>query len=117
MAQKQSWTYPQYLKKISELEVATRQQNRIQRHLKESKLPAGKTLDTFNLKVSKSINPAQIRALAENPAWVRAAENIIIFGPSGVGKTHIAAAIANNLITQGIRSFFISTTALVAPTA
>jgi len=113
MAQKQTWTYPQYLKKLSELEVATRYQNRVQRYIKESKLPAGKTLDTFNFKEAKSINPAQIKALAENSAWVKKAENVIIFGPSGVGKTHIAAAIANNLITQGIRSFFISTTTLV----
>lgn len=113
MAQEQSWTYQQYLKKLSELEIATRYQNRIQRHTKESKLPSGKTLDTFNFKAAKSINPAQIKALAENPSWVKTAENIIIFGPSGVGKTHIAAAIANNLITQGIRSLFISTTKLV----
>jgi len=112
-AQEQSWTYPQYLKALSELEVTARYQNRVQRHIKESKLPAGKTLATFDFKAVKSINPAQIKALAENTAWVKKAENIIIFGPSGVGKTHIAAAIANNLIMQGIRSFFISTTALV----
>jgi DNA replication protein DnaC len=113
VAQKQNWTYPQYLKKLAELEAATRYQNRLQRHIKESKLPIGKTLDTFNFKVTKSINPAQISALAENSSWVKKAENIIIFGPSGVGKTHIAAAIATSLIAQGIRSFFISTTTLV----
>ena len=112
-AQKNSWTYPQYLKALSELEASTRYQNRVQRHLKEAKLPEGKTLATFDFKVTKSINPAQIKALAEDTGWVKKAENIIIFGPSGVGKTHIAAAIADNLITQGIRSLFISTTTLV----
>lgn len=110
---KKSWTYPQYLKALSELEASTRYQNRVQRHLKESKLPAGKTLATFDFKATKSLNPAQIKALAEDTGWVKKAENIIIFGPSGVGKTHIAAAIADNLITQGIRSLFISTTTLV----
>lgn len=112
-AQNQSWTYPQYLKALSELETSARYQNRVQRHLKESKLPAGKTLATFDFKKTKSINPAQIKALAEDTGWVKKAENIIIFGPSGVGKTHIAAAIADNLITQGVRSLFISTTTLV----
>lgn len=112
-AQKKSWTYPQYLKALSELEASTRCQNRVQRHLKESKLPTGKTLATFDFKATKSLNPAQIKALAEDTGWVKKAENIIIFGPSGVGKTHIAAAIADNLITQGIRSLFISTTTLV----
>lgn len=112
-AQKKSWTYPQYLTALSELESSTRYQNRVQRHLKESKLPAGKTLATFDFKATKSLNPAQIKALAEDTGWVKKAENIIIFGPSGVGKTHIASAIADNLITQGIRSLFISTTTLV----
>lgn len=112
-AQQQSWTYPQYLKVLSELEISARYQNRVQRHLRESKLPVGKTLATFDFKATKTINPAQIKALAEDTGWVKRAENLIIFGPSGVGKTHIAAAIADNLITQGIRSLFISTTKLV----
>lgn len=112
-AQNKSWTYPQYLKALSELETSARYQKRVQRHLKESKLPTGKTLATFDFKKTKSINPAQIKALAEDTGWVKKAENIIIFGPSGVGKTHIAAAIADNIITQGIRSLFISTTTLV----
>ena len=55
----------------------------------------------------------QIEALSENPAWVRQANNLIIFGPSGVGKTHLASAIAHRLIEQGVRSLFTSTTALV----
>jgi len=112
-AQTQNWTYPQYLKSLCEIEVSTRYQSRVQRHLKESKLPPGKTLATFDFKSMKSINPAQIKALSEDVGWVKRAENIIIFGPSGVGKTHIAAAIADRLITQGIRSLFISTTTLV----
>lgn len=112
-AQTQSWTYSQYLKSLCEIEVSARYQSRVQRHLKESKLPPGKTLATFDFKNIKSINPAQIKALSEDAGWVKKAENIIIFGPSGVGKTHIAAAIADRLITQGIRSLFISTTTLV----
>lgn len=112
-AQNKSWTYPQYLKALSELETSTRYQNRMRRYLKESKLPPGKTLATFDFKTTKSINPAQIKALAENIGWVKKAENIIIFGPSGVGKTHIAAAIADNLVAQGVRPLFISTTTLV----
>jgi len=112
-AQEQGWTYPGYLKALSELEVTKRYQNRVQRHIKESKLPPGKTLATFDFKAALSINAAQIKALAENSGWVKKAENIIIFGPSGVGKTHIAAAIASHLITQGVRTFFMSTTTLV----
>lgn len=112
-AQKQHWSYPQYLAALSEIEVAARYQKRVQRHLKEAKLPPGKTLVSFNFKAVKSINAAQIKALAENISWIKQAENLIIFGPSGVGKTHLAAAISSSLIAQGIRALFMPTTTLV----
>lgn len=107
------WTYTDYLSALSDIELASRRQKRIQRHIKESKLPIGKTLDTFNFKAAKSINAAQIQALAENNSWVKQANNLIIFGPSGVGKTHLACAIAHRLIEQGSRALFISSTILV----
>jgi DNA replication protein DnaC len=112
-AMQEHWTYADYLSVLSDLEVSSRRQKRIQRHIKESKLPIGKTLDTFDFKITKSINAAQIQALAENNIWVKQANNLVIFGPSGVGKTHLAAAIAYRMIEQGSRALFISTTALV----
>ncbi len=107
------WTYTDHLSVLSDIELTSRRQKRIQRHIKESKLPVGKTLDVFNFKAAPSINAAQIQALAENNSWVKQANNLIIFGPSGVGKTHLACAIAYRLIEQGTRALFISTTALV----
>lgn len=70
-------------------------------------------LIAFDFKATKSINAAQIQALAENNAWVKQANNLVIFGPSGVGKTHLACAIGYRMIEQGSRVLFISTTALV----
>lgn len=112
-AQKNHWSYPRYLTALGELEATARYQRRIQRYLKEAKLPPGKTLATFDFKAVKSINAAHIKALAENVSWVKQAENLIIFGPSDVGKSHLASAISSSLITQGIRALFTSTTALV----
>jgi DNA replication protein DnaC len=112
-AMQENWTYTDYLSALSNLELSSRRQKRIQRHIKESKLPVGKTIDTFDFKITKSINPAQIQALAENNSWVKQANNLVIFGPSGVGKTHLASAIAYRMIEQGSRALFISTTALV----
>ena len=48
-AQEESWSYAKYLASLSEYEVAARYNKRVQRHTKESKLPPGKTLATFNL--------------------------------------------------------------------
>lgn len=112
-AQANSWTYPEYLTALSDQEAASRQQKRIQRHIKEAKLPPGKTLDTFNFKEAPSVNGAQIAALADNVSWVTEANNLMIFGPSGVGKTHLASAIAYRLIQQGVRVLCTSTTSLV----
>lgn len=113
VAQKKQATYPEYLMALSNMEAASRQQKRIARHIKESKLPPGKTLDSFDFKLAKSINAAQITALADNTSWIKQANNLVIFGPSGVGKSHLAAAIAYRLIEQGIRCLFFQATALV----
>ena len=112
-AEEKHWSYTKYLAILSELEATARYNKRVQRHIKESKLPSSKTLATFNFSAAKSINQAQIEALAENNDWVKNAENVVIFGPSGVGKTHLAAAIGYNLINQGTRVLFASTTEVV----
>ena len=112
-AQEKSWSYERCLATLCEQEIAARYSKRIHRYLKEAKLPAGKTLATFDFKYAKSVNMAHIQALAENSSWLDKAENLIIFGPSGVGKSHIAAAIGHALVDQGIRCFFSSTSSLV----
>jgi DNA replication protein DnaC len=112
-AAREKWDYPQYLATLANCELASRQQKRIQRHLKESGLPLGKTLDSFDFTTSKSINAVQITALANDLGWVQQANNLVLFGPSGVGKTHLAAAIGCRLIEKGIRVLFTPTTSLV----
>jgi DNA replication protein DnaC len=112
-AEKSNWSYAEYLKMLAELEANNRYQKRIERYIKESKIPSGKTLSNFDFKAAKSVNAAQIKALAENTSWVKQAENIIIFGPSGVGKSHLAAAIGLNLIMQNMRVLFTQTTTIV----
>ena len=112
-AESNHWPYAKFLAKLADLEACDKKQRRIQRYIHEAKLPIGKTLDTFNFKEAQSVNAARIRALAENADWVNKASNLVIFGPSGVGKTHLAAAITYKLIEQGIRALFTSTTALV----
>ena len=107
------WSHPEYLAVLADKEVTSRRQKRIQRHTQEAKLPPGKTLDTFDFQAASTVHAAQVTALAENTSWVKDANNVVMFGPSGVGKTHLASAIAYRLIQQGIRALFMSTTTLV----
>lgn len=62
---------------------------------------------------TKSVNQPQVQALMDDTAWVKNANNVIIFGPSGVGKTHLAAAIGYRMIEQGQRCLFAATTSIV----
>ena len=112
-AVKNNWEYSKYLSYLCDLEIQKREQNRLTRRIKESSLPANKTLSSFDFKANKKINSAQINALANTDSWIKNANNIIIFGPSGVGKTHIAAAIGYRQIELGHRVKFTQTSHLV----
>lgn len=113
LAEKQGWTYQQYLAALCDKQLACREQRRIQRHLHEAKLPVGKTLDTFEFNKLTSIKRTQLSAFAETTSWIDQAHNLILFGPSGVGKTHLAAAIGKRLIEHNVRVLFVKTTLLV----
>ena len=112
-ALKNNWEYSQYLSHLCSLEIQKREENRLKRRIKESSLPAGKVLSNFNFKANKSINAAQINALAGTDSWLKKANNIILFGPSGVGKTHIAAAIGYKQIELGNKVKFMQTSHMV----
>lgn len=112
-ASEKNFSHALYLSHLAELEINARHEKRIARNVKESKLPIGKTLATFDFKIAPSINKQHFLALAEDISWVKQAHNLVIFGPSGVGKTHLAAAIGYRMIEQGLRCLFASTTELV----
>lgn len=112
-AEESRWTYEQFLTALCEIETAGQKQRKIQRNMLDAKLPIGKSLDTFRFSMAKSINSAQISSYAENTRWVNEAQNLLIFGPSGTGKTHLAAAIGKRLVEHGVRVLFAKTTILV----
>lgn len=112
-ADAQQWNGAQYLAALCEHELQDRYSRRIARFTKESRLPVGKTLGTFNFDYTPGLNPKKINALANDIDWVDRATNLLFFGPSGVGKTHLAAAISHRLIEKSIRVKYYYATALV----
>lgn len=54
------------------------------------------------------MNAAQIRLLSETADWVDASENVLLFGVSGLGKNHLAAAVVEGVVNQGYRARFYS---------
>jgi DNA replication protein DnaC len=112
-ASQRGWDPSQYLAALCEAEVNQRYSRRIAGYFKESKLPVGKTLSSFDFSQLPGLEIGKLSALATDPSWVNRAENVLFFGPSGTGKTHLAPAICNGLIEQGVRIRYYQATALV----
>ncbi len=73
----------------------------------------GKTLASFDFSEVAELPAARIEALAGCADWTRQGRNVLLFGASGVGKTHLAAAIGHGLTERGVRVRYAATTALV----
>jgi DNA replication protein DnaC len=112
-ADRESWPAAKTLAALMEHEVAERARRRTARHLLEARLPAGKTLDLFDFAAVSSISKARITALAEGDSWLDQGTNILLFGPPGVGKSHLAAALGHAMVDAGYRVLFTRTTDLV----
>ena len=111
-ADKESWPAARFLAALAECEIAERETRRIQRHLNEARLPAGKTLATFDFKALPSVPRRRIEALAAGD-WLETGANLIAIGNSGAGKTHVLCAIGHALIETGWRVLYTRTTDLV----
>ncbi len=103
----------QYLKMLCEHELADRHSRRLARHMRESRLPVCKSIESFDFGAVPALNKTQIMGLASGDVWIENGRNLLIFGPSGVGKTHLAAGIGEKLIEAGYRVLFVRTTELV----
>jgi DNA replication protein DnaC len=112
-ADRESWPAAKTLAALMEHEVAERARRRSARHLLEARLPAGKTLDCFDFTAVTSISKARVIALAEGDSWLDQGTNILLFGPPGVGKSHLAAALGHAMVDAGYRVLFTRTTDLV----
>jgi DNA replication protein DnaC len=112
-AERNGWDGAHYLSALCEQELAERYSRRIARYSKESHLPVGKSLASFDFTQVPGLAREQLEVLAGSSDWTRQARNVLLFGPSGVGKTHLAAAIGHGLTTQSVRVRHFATTALV----
>jgi DNA replication protein DnaC len=112
-ADREGWPAERFLAALAELEIAERAQRRIQRHLAEARLPAGKTLDSFDFTAVPMVSKAHVMALASGDTWLGKGGTILCFGPPGSGKSHLGAALGHALVENGFRVLFTRTTDLV----
>lgn len=111
-AQKENWSLETFLSEILEQEMEGRRLRRIERLKKASRLPLDKTLQTFN----QERLPLELRRLLPQLCtgeFVDRAENLLVFGLPGRGKTHFAAAVGHELVNLSRSVFFTPTYRLV----
>ncbi|MBW5372257.1 hypothetical protein EWU19_25635 [Salmonella enterica subsp. enterica serovar Heidelberg] len=77
-----------------------RESEKLRRYKKEARLPVAKTLNEYDFSQVPELNGAQFRQLCETTDWVDAGENVLLFGASGLGKSHLAAAIVDGVVAQ-----------------
>ena len=99
-------TYPEMLAELLSVEVSARRERYLATKTRMAHLPFHRSMDHFDFAFQPSIDERQVRELA-NPAFVAEATNILILGPPGVGKTHLAVALALKAIENGQGAYFV----------
>lgn len=111
-AENEGLGYDDFLYAVLHAEEEYRHGKKVERLLRQSKLPAGKTLENFDVDRISSTARRRLKSL-QNGEFLERSENILIFGQPGSGKTHLVCGIAHELVRQGYRILFTTAQLLV----
>ena len=109
-------TYLDFLDQILTEETEAKQKKRVAMGIQIAHFPAVKTLEEFEFKFQPSIDQKLVRELATG-RFIVGAENVLMFGPPGVGKTHLAIALGRAAVEAGHSVLFVTATSLLAQLA
>jgi DNA replication protein DnaC len=93
-------TNEEYLLDILKAEAKSREEHALKERLKQARLPAKKSFKEFDTGFQKGVTKAQLDTLS-NLEWIDQLFNLILIGPPGTGKTHMALAIGNKAAEEG----------------
>ena len=102
------WSYVDFLARLLEDEVERRAQKQLALRIRRATLNTTKTLEGFDFNFNPSINRQQVLDLA-TCGYVRQKQNVLLCGPTGVGKTHLAQALAHEACRRGYDVLFVNT--------
>ena len=109
-------TYLDFVDGLLRAEIDAKQRKRTAMGIQIAHFPAVKTLEEFDFKAQQSVDQRLVKELATG-RYVPLAENVLIFGPPGVGKTHLAIALGRAAVETGHSVLFVSATTLLAALA
>jgi DNA replication protein DnaC len=111
-AEQEGQSYEQFLLELVEMESQARRGRRLERMLRQSKLPAEKTLASFDLKRIPTKVRQQVKTLVGG-SFLDRKENVLAFGKPGTGKTHVLCAIGQELVFNDRKVYFATTQLMV----
>ncbi|MBV8452216.1 MAG: IS21-like element helper ATPase IstB [Deltaproteobacteria bacterium] len=111
-AAKRELSYADFLDELLALEVGAKTEKHHQMRIIMARFPFQKTLESFDFKFQPSLDVKLMRELASG-RYMHSGDNVLLLGPPGVGKTHLAVALGIKACQQGVRTLFITATALI----
>jgi DNA replication protein DnaC len=104
-AREEHWAHEDYLHDVLAVEINSRVESAVKQRIHSAGFPEVKTLDEFDFDVAEGIAPAKIADLAKGD-WIAGGENVLVVGPIGTGKTHLAIALGIEAARQRRRVSF-----------
>jgi DNA replication protein DnaC len=105
VAEKEQSSYLELIKTLMEKEIEHRKEKDMEKRTKQARLPLSYNLDLYDYSFSNGLEKQQLNQLRELK-WLEQNFNVILMGPSGTGKTYIAAGLCFDAVDQGYRAYF-----------
>jgi len=102
------WTYIEFLSRLLEDEVERRAQKQLELRIRRAAINTTKTLEGFDFNFNPTINRQQVLDLA-TCTYISQKRNVLICGPTGVGKSHLAQALTHEACRRGYTALFVNT--------
>ena len=112
-AREEDWSHERFLEALLSTEVSSRESHGGESRIKAARFPARKTLEEFDFTFQRSVKKQVIEHLGQLD-FLHAKENVVLLGPPGTGKTHLAIAVSIRACLAGQRVAFATATEWVA---
>ena len=112
-AAREQWTYLEFLERILRREVDAKEGKRVRMAMRIAHFPCVRTIEEFDFSFQPSVDERLVRELSTGN-FIASGDNVLIFGPPGVGKTHLAIGLGRRVVEQGHTARFTTATALLA---